>query len=215
MGVLKLTPTETLTTPTSGQPFFLHLAAELARCLGDPDCQILVRRKDSYSTGVPVGFRERLPRTPAVFERKTRWRRYEPEDYTLEEKANYSSALAASSSIRSQFEEEAKEGRMVRLPIQEARRKYGARLRIAPLAALEKNDSTFRVLHDGTNGAAANPTIRLRDQVSNPRGAELIFVLARCYTRSGATFGLAVDVSTAQKVQTQAGRSWPAGLHVG
>ena len=108
---------------------------------------------------------ERLPRTPAVFERKTRGRRYEPEDYTLEGKAKYSSVSAASASIKAQFEEEAKEGRMVRMSVDEARRKFGSRLRVAPLAALENNDSTLRVLHDGTNGAAANPNLILRVSV--------------------------------------------------
>ena len=110
MAVLRLTPTQAMLAPAAGQPFFLHLAAELARCLGDPDWQILVRGRDCYATGVPVGFRERLPRTPAVFERKTRWRRYEPEDYTLEEKTNYSSAVAAKEVIKAQFIEEAREG---------------------------------------------------------------------------------------------------------
>ena len=83
------------------------------------------------------------------------------------------------------------------MPIQLARKKFGSRLRIATLAALEKNDATFRALYDGANGAAANPNLRLRDQVRNPRGAELRFVLTRCYSRSGVTFGLAVDVSKA------------------
>ena len=117
----------------------------------------------------------------------------------MEEKANYSSAVAAKEVIKAQFVEEAREGRMIRVPVQEARRVFGPRLRIAPLAALEKSDSTFRVLHDGTNGAAANPNIMLKDQVRHPRGAELRFVLTRCYARAGATFGIAVDVSKAHR----------------
>ena len=53
-----------------GQPFLLALAAHMARVLGDPDWRMLVDGKVNYKDGVPVGFRERLPRTPAVYERK-------------------------------------------------------------------------------------------------------------------------------------------------
>ena len=180
------------------QPSHLNLAAHLAQALGDPDWRILAAAKDSYTTGVPVGYRERLPRTPAVYERKTRWKKYEPDDYVLEERGNYATAAAAMSTIRQQFQEEVRERRMIHIKLTEARARYGERLRIAPQGAIEKLDHTFRVIHDGTHGAGVNPNIRLRDQVRNPRGGELKYVITRCRGVKGATFGITVDVSKAQ-----------------
>ena len=109
----------------SGQPFLLHLTSHLAQALGDPDWRVLTTSKHSYATGVPVAFKERLPRTPAVYERKTRWKRYEDDDYILEERKNYPSASVAMGSIREQFMEEKKEGRMLHITLKEARAKYG------------------------------------------------------------------------------------------
>ena len=91
--------------PVHGQPFFLHLLASTARVLGDPDWRILVDNRESYATGVPVGYRRRLPRTPAVFDRKTRWRSYGQDDFCLELRENYNSAAAAEKPIEEQFAE--------------------------------------------------------------------------------------------------------------
>ena len=37
--------------------------------VGDPDFKIC----DTYAKGVPIGYAMKLPRTPAIFERKTKW----------------------------------------------------------------------------------------------------------------------------------------------
>ena len=96
---------ETATTPVEGQPFYLHILSEVARVLGDPDWRILVRAKESFASGVRVGYKTRLPRTPAVFERKKRWRKYDPEDFALEIKANYQSMVGSEQQIKAQYEE--------------------------------------------------------------------------------------------------------------
>ena len=57
------------------QPFFLPALAETLKQLGDPDWRIFDEAHNSFSKGVPVGMGERLPRTPAVFPRKTKWRK--------------------------------------------------------------------------------------------------------------------------------------------
>ena len=97
--------------------------------------------------------------------------------------------------IRQQFQEEVREKRMIHTKMDEARARYGERLRIAPQGALERLDHTFRVIHDGTHGAGVNPNIRLRDQVRNPRGGELQYVITRCRGVRGATFGNSADVA--------------------
>ena len=91
--------------PVHGQPFYLHLLASTARVLGDPDWRILVDNRESYATGVPVGYRRRLPRTPAVFDRKTRWRPDDPHDYCLEMKGNYGSTAGVEDQMAKQFAE--------------------------------------------------------------------------------------------------------------
>eukprot|EP00973_Karenia_brevis_P031180 4301880-Karenia_brevis.AAC.1 len=39
---------------------------------------------------------------------------------------------------------------------------------MAAIGALEKSDSTFRIIHDATHGVRVNPRIRPRDQVRYP-----------------------------------------------
>ena len=101
--------------PSEGQPFFLHLLAEVARTLGDPDWRVLVEARANYHTGAPVGFKKRLPRTPAVFERKRRWKPYDEDDYCLEMKANYKSTDGVQGQIRDQYLKEEAEVMMIRL----------------------------------------------------------------------------------------------------
>ena len=52
-----------------GQPFLLKLLAGVLREAGDPDYQFL----EEAEVGLPVGVIHPLPRTPAVFERQTKW----------------------------------------------------------------------------------------------------------------------------------------------
>ena len=59
---------------TDHQPFLLHMASALAEAAGGPDWRTLTTSTWSYLKGVPVGVGVRLPRTPAVFERKCKWR---------------------------------------------------------------------------------------------------------------------------------------------
>ena len=56
------------------------------------------------------------------------------------------------------------------MPLKVAKRRYGRRLRIAPIGAKEKADETNRSLHDETHGAGANPNLRIRDQLRDPGG---------------------------------------------
>ena len=72
------------------QPFWLYIAAGVLREAKDPDWRILIEGKFNYAEGLPLGCNMRLPRTPAVFARKTRWRKYDSsEDDFIKE--NYAS----------------------------------------------------------------------------------------------------------------------------
>lgn len=49
-----------------GQPFFLSLVAQGLREFEDPDWEIKVQAEESFSTGVPVGYKHVLGRVPQV-----------------------------------------------------------------------------------------------------------------------------------------------------
>ena len=153
--------------PVVGQPFLLHLLSEIARILGDPDWRVLVQASLNYADGVPVGFKKRLPRTPAVFERKTRWRAYDEDDFCLELKGNYRSAHGVVPQRREQFTKEVAEKMIVRIPRKEAEEKWG-RTPHRPSRGDYKTGPDRPPLHDGTHGVAVNPNLRIRDQARCP-----------------------------------------------
>ena len=185
--------------PVPNQPFYLHLLSEVARVLGDPDWRVLVTSKESFATGVRVGFKSRLPRTPAVYDRKVRWRRYDAADFALELKANYNSTAGVEEDLKKQFEEEIALGMMEKRKLTEARKEYGDRLRVAPLGALKKLDLSVRPLHDGTHGSGVNPNLRVRDQPQCPTNSDLRHALSLLHAMPGRTFGMKADVSKAHR----------------
>jgi hypothetical protein len=78
---------------------------------------------------------------------------------------NYKSAKAIGPTLAAQFKEEVRRGHMLRMKVGEARRRWGNRLTIAALGAIEKADETFRIIYDGSNKVMLNHRIRVRDQV--------------------------------------------------
>ena len=107
-----------------------------------------------------------------------------------------------------QFKEEKRAGRMVTLPRARAKALDGDRLREVPQAAIGESDGSVRTSHDGTHGPGIKPTLRIRDQLRNPRGGELRYVLSRCSTFPGPTFGLTADVSKAHRRYKHLQRDW-------
>ena len=80
------------------QAFEVRLIGELAKACGDPD----YRFTEIWARGVWVGSKERpLPRTPSVFDRKTKWRLGELDpDAQPEWRTNYSSTAGNSRQAR-------------------------------------------------------------------------------------------------------------------
>eukprot|EP00969_Alexandrium_andersonii_P311635 13770553-Alexandrium_andersonii.AAC.1 len=107
-----------------------------------------------------------MPRTPAVFERRVRWRKYDDplENGPPEDRGNYTSVGDRVDDIEELFQAEASEGMMRCVPDQEAIEEYGDGLVTAALGALQKDDSSFRVIHDATHGVEVNQRIAPRDQ---------------------------------------------------
>ena len=64
----------------AGQPFFLAAIEELLRISGDPDSRAYYTSRRSFARGVCVGPGAKLPRVPAVFDKKLKWRQYKEEE---------------------------------------------------------------------------------------------------------------------------------------
>ena len=152
-----------------------------------------------------------LPRTPAVFERKLRWRKYEElntADGEPQSQKNYKSAAVLEDIIRSQFEEEEKEHMMRQHTVAEAVVAYGQKAVTAALGADLKPGGSARVLHDGTHGVGKNPQVVPRDQARNPGPGEAKVVMAHESRRGSCTLGLTADVRKAHRRYRVAPEDW-------
>lgn len=176
--------------------------------LQDPDTAVMA----TYRVGVPLGWRGRLPRTPAVFERKTHWAPHVGhEGESCEWTGNYKSATEHPDIIRDNFEDQVNAGMMVKTTYSEARAEFGGRLRVASLGALEQKAGEFRIVHDGTHGVRVNASIRVRDQEACPTAHDLVSALDHEISRHECVpgdetgrsrcslFMLALDISKAHR----------------
>eukprot|EP00971_Amphidinium_carterae_P137828 2731561-Amphidinium_carterae.2 len=66
---------------------------------------------------------------------------------------------------------------MFKLTPQEAHVRFGGDLRIAAQGAIDKQDGSIRVVHDGTHGVQVNQGIIMRDLQPTPRADDLKGVL--------------------------------------
>jgi len=135
-----------------------------------------------------------------------RWRRYEEEgaEWGLD-RENYLSAKTHAAEVQSQFQEEEKLGAMVEMDVSEAKARYGNRLAIASLGAIEKKNGTYRVVHDGTHGIGINPRIKVRDQLKSPGAGDVRAVLQEM---PGCFFALTGDVARAHRLVKVAEQDW-------
>ena len=188
--------------PESGdvpQAFDIRFMEVLLKAFDDPDwyfCKLCARAVWLGSTD------RKLPRTPAVFDRKVKWRFPEPGPDAVDGWCrNYPSFEQHSKIVQSQFEAEAEEGFMVETTVGKALDEYGDRLEIASTAAIEKKDRTdeVRVLYDGSNGLDLNPGIRVRDQVKYPTLADAKGVIAKAADEGGPHFSLKYDILKAHR----------------
>ena len=87
------------------QPFYLEAISELLRLAGDPDWRRYTKATWSFASGVPLGVDVRLPRTPALFFRKTTHRKFEGAEDLLSDdlRENYPSAKDHEDQIEEQF----------------------------------------------------------------------------------------------------------------
>jgi hypothetical protein len=188
-------------TPDPQHTILLRELGMLLRQVGDPDWRILADAENSFLTGVPLGVKERLPRTPAVFERKVKHRKYDDdlEEGHPESRENYKSLDGKVADIEAQFERERGDHMMRLVTDAEARDEYGEDLVTAALGAIRKSETSFRVIHDGTHGVRVNPRILPRDQMRMPGMPEQRTILGLARRAGGVHFGLVGDVSKAHR----------------
>ena len=181
------------------QLFEVRLIQSLLSAFQDPDHYYC----NWWAVGTWLGSKLRkLPRTPAVFDRKVKWRMMEPVDSMHQGwQSNYPSLDEHVDLVQSQFEAEKVEGMMLDMTVRDAITEYGDTLNIASTAAIAKKGRTdeVRVLYDGTHGLDLNPGIRVRDQVRCPVAADGKVVLGEMGDEGGPHYSLNIDFSKAHR----------------
>ena len=202
------------------QPIDVLLLGSLLRAVGDPDAEIMAL----YATGVPLGLGVDLPRTPAVFPPKERWRLGEQaswggcslkaDSFMGSTRSNYPSAVHFASEVEAVLDVQAARGQILVLSERDARGLHGDRLAIASLAAIEKgvrDDGSVdvRVIHDGTHGVDVNRYIRVADGAIFPTAADLKTCLRLQAESRAFHVGLTLDVKEAHRCVAVRPLDWP------
>ena len=155
-----------------------RLLQGLVEAFGDPDCGYLGKLAEE---GVRLGVEGEVDRVAEVFEEKRRWNLPAVASGEWEEllRDNYSSASKHMEQVRSQLEKDLEKGDLIRMSLADARKRYGARLKVASLAAVPKDAewNEVRVVHDASNGVEVNHRIRLSSQMRFPLFDDLEAVL--------------------------------------
>ena len=118
----------------SGQVVHLGLVKALLHEAGDPDSQLM----DVLAAGVPIGVDGDMPRTPEVFEEKTNWSLNPDDAVLLDVTSNYKSVSGHEAEVEALFKEQEGLGWMEEITDGEAKTKFGKRLAVASLGAVEE-----------------------------------------------------------------------------
>ena len=165
-----------------------------------------------YAQGVRVGPGTRMPRLPALYKPKKKWRlasQADALDY-LEHapdkegvwRRNYSSLQAYEQQVLEVMYDQAARGQIIIMTEEEAKKRY-TNLVIASLGAQRKEKLggkvTARVLFDGAHGLCVNTRTRLRDQERAPIAADLKRSMREKAKVDELTFALSADVTEAHR----------------
>ena len=165
-----------------------------------------------YSQGVKVGPGTRMPRLPALYRPKKKWRlasQVDPVDY-LEQatdpgevwRRNYSTLETFEQQVLEVMHDQASRGQFLVLSETKAKERFpdlvtaslGAQRREKPGVKI-----TARVLFDGTHGLSVNSRTKLRDQGRAPIAADLMRAMREKAKRDELTFALTADVTEAHR----------------
>ena len=194
-----------------------RLVTALLQAAGDPDAEIF----GTYPSGVRIGVGQKLPRTPAVFERKTAWRLESQADPGVHlwgpatvgaANENYKSARELSEAVERELQASVEKGHALAMSEAAARDRFGEALVLASLGAQVKDDSgpqvVVRVLFDGTHGVSVNSRIRVRDQVRTPAAPDVKRYLRQISQQTAPPLGFKIDVKDAHRLIPVDERDW-------
>ena len=185
----------------------------MAQASGDEDYEYLV---EMASEGISIGVDEEMPRTPKIFEEKTKWAR----DFVVEELRetwadNYESAEEGKKDIWRQVDEEVKNGTIVRFTEEELKEQFGNRVAVAALGAVPKElgSEKVRLIHDGSYSVDVNRRIKVRDRMRFPLVDDAAAVLVEAQEmaaeqKTSKRSSLVYDIKRAHKLIPVKRRDW-------
>ena len=195
-----------------------RLFGALLLAANDPDGQGIT----DFVKGVPLGVGVRMPRLPAIFRRKVRWRLEEqrfsvdaPQDQPLDSVwlKNYRSVSECLPAVRKVLDDDVAAGLVEKTTRADAERRCQGNSRVASLGAQvkgldEKGEVMVRVLHDGTHGVGVNSRIRVRDQDAGPLAPDVKRTLRAVADSGAAHTGMVVDVKGAHRLVPVREEDW-------
>ena len=185
------------------QVFRLGTISKILETYGDPDSDFVWGLRE----GVPIGYDEVLPRTPAVFPPKEKWKLGDPEEDDIHDRENYKSVEGHQAEVEAQFREEAKTGWMREYSDEDAANEFGDRLFVASLGVVVE-PGKIRVVHDASHGVHVNHRIKVRDQLHSPGAGEIRTLLGEARETGGKTYALLGDVRQAHRRVKIVKRDW-------
>ena len=183
-----------------GQPFLLDLMAQTLKIQGDPDFEILVASKDSFATGVPVGYEEPIPPAPAVFRTRTKQSNLDASEY-VEEARNYKSAVENQEGLENKFREDEAQGMMYPTTMGVLRERYpGKPILVAAMGAIKKPDGSVRPIHDGTHFVQVNNGIQFTDKLDYPGPPDVAGAVRAARDTQDSFFTVSADIKAAHRL---------------
>ena len=194
-----LTAPQAAMVRAEGQPFFLDLMAQTLRVLGDPDWEILTSVEDSFATGVPLCYKEPIPRAPDVFPERLKQSKLDESEY-MEIARNYKSAEEHAEGLEQKFREDEALGMMYPSTLGALKSEFpGQNIMVAALGAIAKPDGSVRPLHDGTHYVQVNNGIVFTDQLQYPGPHDVTAVIREVENSKEAVFVVSADISAAHR----------------
>ncbi len=193
----------------------LRLLQALLAEAGDPDSAVIA----DYVEGVPIGVGVKLPRTPAVFDRRTRWSIPEQrerdahlaEQLSFDWRTNYLSTAPHLQELERQLEELVDKGKALKMTEEAVKSRWPTAVP-ASLGALEKvgaeGSVTVRLLFDGTQGVDVNRRIRQRDQYRGPSAPDIKRTLRGVAESGKEARMLTADVEDAHRIVNIRPQDW-------
>ena len=174
-----------------------------------------------FARGVKVGLGVRLPRLPALYRPKRRWKlagQGTPDDHLVEGhdtetvwRSNIPTVDELADKVEEVLEHQVKRGQVVKLSEEDAERQCPG-FSITSLGAnrKEKSDGTITawVLHDGSNGIAVNRRTRVRDQERCPMASDLKRAMREKARKGERTFASTAGVKAAHRQIPIAKEDW-------